>query len=72
MPRRLLAVLATAGALAASAPASHASVTCPPVGPVPGYGPVCTVTCAAQVASRVKYLDPKDPKGILPPCTNQD
>jgi len=72
MPRRLLAVLATAGALAAFAPASHASITCSPVGPIPGREPVCTVTCAAQIASRLKDLDPQDPRAIFPPCMNQD
>ena len=71
MPRRLLAALGTAAALAALAPASHASVTCSPVGPVPGREPVCTVTCAAQIPGRIDPHDP-DPHGIMPPCMNQD
>lgn len=71
MPRRLLAVLATAGALAAFAPASHASTTCRPLGPVPGREPVCGVKCAIGFAAQ--YVDALEPfSERWPYCSIQD
>lgn len=67
-------LLALAGAVAAAllAPAAGASTGCAPVGPVPGYGPVCTVTCAL---SSEPAVDPHGKPPVTPglqPCWNQD
>lgn len=43
--RRLLLLALAAAALTAAAPAASANPYCDDVGPVPGYGPVCTATC---------------------------
>lgn len=44
MRRLLLATALLTAGLMGSTPAS-ATVDCPPIGPVPGYGPVCTAQC---------------------------
>ena len=61
--RRSLALLPLAAAAAFAIPApAQASLTCPDLGPVPGYGPVCTVECALGTRPTV---DPKDVTGTL-------
>lgn len=66
--RRLALLLVAAGALA-SAPAANAGLYCADVLGIEGsgFGPVCTVTCAATADPRV---DPKHPdvSGQIPPC----
>lgn len=57
--------LLLAGALAAAAfatPSANASIYCQDLGPVPGYGPVCTVRC---VLTTNPQINPKDVKGTL-------
>ncbi|HEU0132954.1 MAG TPA: hypothetical protein VFQ85_18385 [Mycobacteriales bacterium] len=69
--RPFLLALAVAAAAATAARAS-ASTVCSDVGPVPGYGPVCTVTCA--LTSR-PYVDPtRTPPASLgfQPCMSTD
>lgn len=63
MPRPLLGLPLVAALLAASfaAPAT-ANVYCEGVGPVEGFGPVCTVRCVASLRPGV------DP-GRFPPVT---
>lgn len=60
--RRTLALLAIAAAASfgTSSPAG-ASLYCPDLGPLPGYGPVCTVRCVLGAT------DPnvKDPVGTV-------
>jgi hypothetical protein len=64
----LFLAAATATALLSSAPGAQASVTCEDVGPVPGYGPVCTVTCALKT-----QVDPAGPRPVtLDTCWYQD
>lgn len=69
----LLALAGTAaGVVALLTPAANASTTCAPVGPVPGYGPVCTVTCAL---SSEPAVDPHGKPPVSPglqPCWWQD
>lgn len=57
--RRTTALLlaAVAAASLASASPADASVTCKDLGPLPGWGPVCTVRCAMTVQPEV---NPKD------------
>lgn len=52
----LLIAAAAAASLATSSPAS-ASLYCSDLGPVPGYGPVCTVKCVLGADPEV---NPKD------------
>ena len=47
----LVLAAAAAGPLLAGAPA-RANVYCADLGPVPGYGPVCTVRCALKADLR--------------------
>lgn len=61
--RRSLALLPLAAAAAFALPApAQASLTCRDLGPVPGYGPVCTVECALATHPEV---NPKDVPGTL-------
>lgn len=62
MRRRLALALVAGAALASVAPAANASLTCPDLGPVPGYGPVCTVRCVLGHEGNVNI---KDPVGTL-------
>lgn len=57
--RRTLLLLAAAVAAGsfATAPAANASVTCADYGPLPGWGPVCTVRCVSGTQPEVH---PKD------------
>ena len=62
--RRLALTLVAGAALttfAAPSPA-NASLYCSNLGPVPGYGPVCTVKC---ILGHDFQVDPKDVKGTL-------
>jgi len=60
--RRTLALIPLAVALALPAAPAHASLTCGDLGPVPGYGPVCTVECLLGGRHTV---DPKDVQGTV-------
>jgi hypothetical protein len=53
--RRTTALLLTAAAAAsfASASPANATVNCQDLGPLPGWGPVCTVRCAMTVQPEV-------------------
>jgi hypothetical protein len=59
-------LLLAAALLAAGVPAATASPYGRPVGPVPGYGPVCTVQCVA--GSVPAEVDPKDLGALVPVC----
>lgn len=62
MSARGLAIGLVAGVAAASfAAPAQASLTCRDLGPVPGYGPVCTVQCLLGGAD----VDVKDVKGTV-------
>ena len=71
--RRMLLLAVAAAALAAAAPSASANLYCKDVLGIEGsgYGPVCTVTCAA---SANPHIDPNDPdlRGQLPPCMFTD
>ncbi|HWL37143.1 MAG TPA: hypothetical protein VNQ77_13220 [Frankiaceae bacterium] len=71
--RRLAVALVLAGGALASAPAANAGLYCADVLGIEGsgYGPVCTVTCAA---SADPHVDPDEPdvRGQLPPCLFTD
>ena len=70
MRRSALLLIAAVAASALSAPAARASVTCDDVGPVPGYGPVCTVTCAMK--TQVHLDDPNGPTVVRDSCWWED
>lgn len=62
MTARRLALGLVAGVAAASlATPVHASLYCSDLGPVPGYGPVCSVQCALGGAD----VNVKDPVGTV-------
>ena len=71
--RRLLLLVLAAAPLLATAPA-RANVYCADLGPVPGYGPVCTVRCAMTAVPEEVDPSPKDlVRGMLDdPCWIQD
>jgi hypothetical protein len=60
--RRLPLLLVAAAAAASFAAPANASLYCRDLGPVPGYGPVCTVECALGTSPQV---NPKDVPGTL-------
>lgn len=60
----LLIAAAAAASLATSSPAS-ASLYCSDLGPVPGYGPVCTVKCVLGSTEVPPEVNPKDPIGTV-------
>jgi hypothetical protein len=70
---RRLALLLVATAALTAAPAAHANLYCADVLGIEGsgYGPVCTVTCAARANP---HVDPDEPdvRGQLPPCLFTD
>jgi hypothetical protein len=72
LPVRPALLTLAAGVVALLAPAANASTTCAPVGPVPGYGPVCTVTCALSSEPAVHPHDKPRVTPGLQPCWNQD
>jgi hypothetical protein len=53
MRRSALAVLAVLAATAFATPPANASIYCTDLGPLPGYGPVCTVKCLMTVHPEV-------------------
>ncbi|HEX8003754.1 MAG TPA: hypothetical protein VF519_13780 [Mycobacteriales bacterium] len=59
--RRTALALTAAAAFATLAPAADASLYCSDLGPVPGYGPVCTVKCVLYGAE----VNVKDPVGSV-------
>lgn len=59
--RRLALALVAGAAVASLAPAADASLTCRNLGPVPGWGPVCTVQCALGAAD----VDVRDVRGTV-------
>lgn len=63
MRRTSLALLAAVAATSFLTPAAEASIYCSDLGPVPGYGPVCTVKCVLGAAPGI--VDPKDIKGTI-------
>lgn len=70
--RRTAALLLFAGLTGSLAPAASAGFTCADVGPVPGYGPVCTVTCVMQYDPSVEPgRDPVVDPG-RPSCMDED
>ena len=60
--RRLPLLLVAAAAAGTFAAPAEASLYCRDLGPVPGYGPVCTVQC---VAGTNPEINPKDVFGTL-------
>lgn len=60
MRRFSLLLVASAAAASFAAPA-NASLYCRDLGPVPGYGPVCTVQCFLGQAD----VDVKDVRGTV-------
>lgn len=70
--RRLALLLVAAGALA-SAPAANAGLYCADVLGIEGsgFGPVCTVTCAASADPHVDP-DAPDVRGQVPSCLFTD
>ena len=60
--RRTALLLAAGLTVAGLAPSAQASLYCSDLGPVPGYGPVCTVKCVLGADPQV---DPKDVRGTL-------
>lgn len=60
--RRIALLLAAGLAVGTLAPAAQASIYCSDLGPVPGWGPVCTVKCVLGADPQV---NPKDVKGTL-------
>lgn len=63
MRRTAALSLVAAAALATLAPApANASLYCQDLGPVPGYGPVCTVRC---ILGHQSNIDPKDIRGTV-------
>ena len=64
--RRFLVLLPLAAAFATPA---HASITCADLGPVPGYGPVCTVECLLAAHPAVDPKDvPRTVRSFVPYC----
>lgn len=59
--RRLALGLVAVSAAASLAAPAQASLYCSPIGPVPGYGPVCTVKCLLGGAD----VDVKDVEGTV-------
>ena len=57
--RRVALTLVAVAAAASLAPAAGASLYCADLGPIPGYGPVCSVQCALGSAD----VDLRDPVG---------
>lgn len=60
--RTALSALLLSAPLASVAAPAAASPYCADLGPVPGYGPVCTVHC---VLANDPEVDPKDVAGTL-------
>lgn len=60
--RRSALLLAAGIAVAGLAPAAEASLYCSDLGPVPGWGPVCTVKCVLGADPEV---NPKDVRATL-------
>lgn len=67
--RRVLLLAVAAAALGSAAPSANAGLYCADVLGIEGsgFGPVCTVTCAA---SADPHVDPDEPdvRGQIPPC----
>lgn len=64
--RRLLLAAAVAATAASFAPSASASIYCSDLGPVPGWGPVCTVKCVA--GHDWLGADIKDLSSLVPVC----
>ena len=65
--RAFLAVAALSAAVATFATPATASPYCADLGPVPGYGPVCTVRCVLGVQPEVDVKDVPGTLGSLVP-----
>lgn len=63
MRRLALALVAGAALATVAAPSANASIYCSDLGPVPGYGPVCTVKCV--LGHQGGPVNVKDPIGTL-------
>lgn len=73
MPRPFLGLSLVAAVCAASfAAPSHANVYCEGVGPVEGFGPVCTVRCASTLRPGVNPTTVPPVTGTQASCMWED